>query len=104
MADIAPPHGYVEPCALHFVVDGTKECEQCSPTHENPGLCNDTLGKRGYVRECQTKGHSAPSEVWCVAKQSGGAAAYAPYVAGLAAFSALLGAFMFLKRRRRTGK
>lgn len=97
--DVAPPHGYVEPCTVSFVADNTVECEECSPSHDNPRRCDEKLGSLGYERKCRTIGHSAPSEVWCIAKRDK-KTSLAPYALALVALSGLLGVFLFLRRRR----
>jgi hypothetical protein len=65
-ADIPMPHGYIEPCTLAFVEDGTKECELCTPSDDDARPCSERFEPRGYTKACQAGYHSAPAQVWCI--------------------------------------
>src|SRR5690606_42000292 len=61
-------HGYVEPCAVHFVETSGTECELCPVQAHDGADCAARLGALGYEKRCRTGGHSPPAEVWCIAK------------------------------------
>jgi hypothetical protein len=113
-ADYSEPHGYVEPCSLSFVADGTMQCQECAPSPSDPELCTKKLIPLGYEKKCRTSAHSAPNEVWCIsnlrqqamarkarAAREEKAAGRFILAAAVAASAALLGGFLFLKRRQR---
>ena len=64
----AQVHGYVEPCTVEFVEDGSMTCVECAPLTGDPDSCQERLLTQGYLRKCRTGGHSAPGEVWCQPK------------------------------------
>lgn len=94
----AQMHGYVEPCAPAFVEDHSTTCEACPLSHD-PEQCRTRLREQGYVKKCQTGGHSAPSELWCKDKHepARGSLTYLTVLVGLSAF---MGLFWFWKGRR----
>jgi LPXTG-motif cell wall-anchored protein len=105
-ADVALPHGYVEPCAVSFVQDSSTSCELCSPSEPGQRSCGEQLAQRGYEMKCRTGAHSAHGEVWCIAKRAEPATARSSYALLLAAMVglAVAGAFLWLKRRRRLAR
>lgn len=99
-------HGPVDPCTVAFVADNLTTCEACSAAHGDFAPCEATFAPRGYVRKCRSGPHSPPSEVWCsVPLPPAGPKGMKPYVilsAAAAVLAALVAAFTFWKRRKRT--
>ncbi len=100
--DVAPVHGFVDPCRVNFVEDSTLDCEFCSTAHQGSGACAEKLESHGYERKCRTAGHSEPGEVWCRPKANEEDKLRKELVLALCGAATFLGAFFFLKRRRRT--
>ena len=101
---LAQLHGYVEPCTVEFVQDGTTICEGCVPSATDPELCERNLGSQGYQRKCRTGGHSATGEVWCRPKGSAPTNAGFAQLAGAVACVLLVsGAFFWFRRKRQRG-
>lgn len=96
-ADVAPPHGFVDPCSPGNHADANTHCELCTDAascqaHERVGL------------ELRCRRHAGDGEVWCT---TDAAKPRASKVMMLLALSAALGLGFYLKqtwsRRTRPG-
>jgi hypothetical protein len=65
IADIPPPPGYVEQCTPARQQTPGRECVGCGSYHGSPGKCSSLLASSGFTRECQSRGASVWTEVWC---------------------------------------
>lgn len=96
-------HGYVEPCAVHFVETSDTECELCPVQAHDGADCAARLGALGYEKRCRTGGHSPPAEVWCIAKArkaSSWQALLRRYVWVPLGIAAVAAALLLVRRRR----
>lgn len=100
-SDVAPPHGFVEPCTVAFVQDSRTECELCSASRQHPQLCAEKFAPLGYQRKCRTSGHSAPGEVWCIAKRSKSLTPLVRYALALVLALGTVVLLVFLIKKRR---
>ena len=65
VADIAPPPGYVEQCAISRVQKEGQSCTTCRGWYGGPGECSKSLAPKGYTFNCRTAGASVWIEIWC---------------------------------------
>ncbi len=65
IADIPPPDGYTETCAVDAYQTASTTCVLCAASFATRTACQDTWGAKGYQQKCKTWGASAWSEVWC---------------------------------------
>jgi hypothetical protein len=67
--DMMELHGFVEPCTVAFVQDMYNECEACPVSPHDPGHCSAEMGRRGFKKNCRTRGDlTGWEEVWCHAR------------------------------------
>jgi hypothetical protein len=98
--DPAEFHGFVDPCAVQFVQDGTNHCELCSRADGDAERCIERVRELGYERKCRTSVHSTPGEVWCISESREKALRYQRIALMLGAVLAGLGVFLIARRRR----
>ena len=65
VADIAPPPGYVEKCAISRVQKEGQSCTTCRGWYGGAGECSKSLEPKGYIFNCRTAGASVWVEIWC---------------------------------------
>lgn len=65
VADIAPPPGYVEQCAISRVQKEGQSCTTCRGWYGGAGDCSKSLEPKGYIFNCRTAGASVWIEIWC---------------------------------------
>ena len=63
LADIPPHPGFVEKCTLERVARG-RECTSCKGVFSGREAC-EALEKKGFTKQCQTRGASVWTEIHC---------------------------------------
>ena len=73
-ADVPPDDDYTETCTMENMANGGEGCETCTNSMSESAESAEctALSEQGLVKQCQTYGASAWTEIWCSSLQEEG--------------------------------